>query len=301
MWELSQVGLARPNLLRMKKAQFKTLMDVFTLLEKSNCRKCNEKTCMAFAAAVFSGNRSLAECPRVPEDTSRRYAIQPKKKRVIDQDMENQLAELKAKVMEIDLTEAAPRLGAVYDGAKLVLKVMGKKVAIDSSGKVFTEIHSNPWVMIPIFNYILTCKGRPVEDRWVPLRELPSGRDWYKLFGQTCEKPMKKVADTYTDLFADLVELFNGQPVEDHYQSDVALILYPLPLVPLLICYWRPDEGLESELNLFFDASAEDNLGIVEIYYLGTGITQMFEQLALRHGDVSTSINTGLSSKTNQR
>jgi hypothetical protein len=112
---------------------------------------------------------------------------------------------------------------------------------------------------------------------------------------------MKKVADTYTDLFADLVELFNGQPVEDHYQSDVALVLHPLPLVPMLICYWRPDEGLESELNLFFDTSAEDNLGIVEIYSLGTGITQMFEQLALRHGDVSTSVNTGLPSQTNQR
>jgi len=268
--------------------QFKTLMDVFTLLEKSNCRKCNEKTCMAFAAAVFSGNRSLAECPQVPKETSQGYEMQPKKQRVIDQDMEHQLAELKAKVMEIDLTEAAPRLGAVYDGEKLVLKVMGKKVAIDSSGKVITEIHTNPWVMVPIFNYILTCKGRPIEGRWVPLRELPTGRDWYKLFDQTCEKPMKKVADTYTDLFADLVELFNGHPVEGHYQSDVALVLHLLPLVPLLICYWRPDEGLESELNLFFDVSAKDNLGIEGIYSLGTGITQMFEKLALRHGGIST-------------
>jgi hypothetical protein len=266
---------------------FITLIDVFMLLEKSNCRKCNEKTCMAFAASVFSGNRQLVECPQVPEDIVQGYGTQPKKQMAIELDRENQLSELKAKVMEIDFSEAAPRIGAVCDGEKLVLKAMGKKVAIDSSGKVITEIHTNPWVMAPIFNYILTCKGRPIEGRWVPLRELPNGRDWYKLFGQTCEKPMKKVANTYTDLFADLVEIFNGQPVEDHYQSDVALVLHLLPLVPMLICYWRHDDGLESELNLFFDTSAEDNLDIEGLYTLGTGITQMFEKLTLRHGDIS--------------
>jgi hypothetical protein len=41
-----------------------------------------------------------------------------------------------------------------------------------------------------------------------------------------------------------------------------------------------------SELNLFFDASAEDNLGIDGIFSLGTGITRMFEKLAVRHGGI---------------
>ncbi len=265
-------------------AQFKTLMDVLKLLEKSNCRKCGEKTCMVFAAEVFNGNRTLAECPQVPAEISREYSPRTKKLKAVEQDWQNQLAELKAKLMKIDLQETASRIGADYDGTRLILKVMGKKVAVDSSGKVATEIHTTPWVMVPLINYILACKGTPVEGRWVPLRELPSGRDWYRLFGQTCEKPMKKVADSYPDLFADLVEIFNGQPVAGHYQSDVALVLHPLPLVPILICYWNPDEGLESSLNLYFDNSAEDNLTIEGIYSLGTGITRMFEKLAIRHG-----------------
>jgi hypothetical protein len=64
----------------------------------------------------------------------------------------------------------------------------------------------------------------------------------------------------------------------------VSLVLHPLPLVPILICYWKPDEGLESALNLFFDESAEDNLSIEGIYSLGTGITWMFQKLAITHG-----------------
>jgi len=40
-------------------AQFKNLMEIFQLLDKSNCKKCNLPTCMAFAAAVFKGEKML--------------------------------------------------------------------------------------------------------------------------------------------------------------------------------------------------------------------------------------------------
>jgi hypothetical protein len=199
-------------------------------------------------------------------------------------DVEDQLAQLKAGLKQIDFTGSAQRIGATVNADQLNLKIMGKDFRVDAEGNVFTDIHVNPWVTSPILNYILHCKGTPVAGQWVPLRELPNGKDWYRLFGQRCEKPMKKIADTYTELFTDLVDLFNGQPVDNHYQSDVAVVLHPLPLVPLLICYWLPEDGMASDLNLFFDATAEDNLGIEGIFALGTGITRMFERLALRHG-----------------
>ena len=263
---------------------FNTLMDVFKLLEKSNCRKCNEKTCMAFAAAVFGGRRPLSDCPQLDQEISSRYESQPQKRADNAQETEDRLAELKARLNRVDFRDAAGRTGAVYDGKKLILKVMGKDFGVDGAGTVYTDIHANPWVMAPVLNYILFCKGIPVRGKWVPLRELPSGGDWHRLFGQTCEKPMKKVADAYPELFSDLVDLFNGQPAGDQFQSDVALVLHPLPLIPLLVCYWHAEDGMESNLNLFFDATAEENLGIDGLYALGTGITRMFEKLALRHG-----------------
>jgi hypothetical protein len=108
--------------------------------------------------------------------------------------------------------------------------------------------------------------------------------DWYRLFGQRCEKPLQKVADNYTGLFRDMLTIFNGKQVKNHYQSDISLVLHPLPLVPLLICYWEPEEGLESSLNLFFDSTAEQNLNIEAIYALGAGLVRMFEKISLTHG-----------------
>ena len=52
----------------------------------------------------------------------------------------------------------------------------------------------------------------------------------------------------------------------------------------MMICYWMPDEGLGSSLNLFFDKSVDDNLYIGSVFTLGVGLAQMFAKLALRHG-----------------
>jgi Domain of unknown function (DUF3786)/Putative Fe-S cluster len=263
---------------------FNSLMDVFKLLERSNCSRCGEKTCMAFAAKVFQGSRPLADCPFIAPETAQMYGLQPQKRVNNEPEIDEQMAALRAQIKAVDLAEAARRIGAAFDGTRLTLKIMGKDFRLDAEGKAYTDIHINPWVLAPILNYVIHCKGTPVKGEWVPLRELPGGKDWYRLFAQRCEKPMKKVADSYSDLFVDLVDIFNGRSVDNHYQSDVALVLHPLPLVPLLICYWHPEADMGSELNLFFDASAEDNLGIDGIFSLGTGITRMFEKLAVRHG-----------------
>ena len=119
--------------------------------------------------------------------------------------------------------------------------------------------------------------------KWVPFRELKGGKDWARFFEHRCEKPMKKVADSYTDFFADMLHVFAGKQVERHFDSDISLVLHPLPKVPILICYWRPEDDLESDFHLFFDSTAERNLSIETIYLLTTGLVIMFEKIALRH------------------
>ena len=133
-------------------------------------------------------------------------------------------------------------------------------------------------------NYVLNAKGTAPTGVWVPFRELSGGKNRYRLFEQRCEKGLKQLADSYPALFEDLMVLFNAKEVKDHYQADISLVLYPLPLMPILICYWKPEEEMASELNLFFDETAEENLNIQAIYTLGAGLVTMFEKIALKHG-----------------
>lgn len=264
--------------------QFNNVMEVFKLLDKTNCRKCREKTCMAFAAAVFKGEKRLDECPFVSKDTAALYGPPKANRKSPEIDLEESIAAMRETIRGLDLKARAEIIQANFHNERLTLKIMGKDFSVDSDCTIYTDLHVNNWVVISSFNYIIQCKGVPVKNEWVPFRELPGGQDWYRLFGQQCEKPLKNLGDSHPDLLKDLVELFSGKHVTEQFQSDISVVLFPLPLVPMLICYWEPEDGMESSLNLFFDATAGHNLGIEGVYLLGVGITQMFEKLALLHG-----------------
>ena len=115
-------------------------------------------------------------------------------------------------------------------------------------------------------------------------RELKGGKEWHGLFGQQCEKRLKRVADSYTGLFKDMLDIFNGRQVPGHDTSDISIILHPLPKVPVMICYWKPEDGMPSDLTIFFDARVEDNLPVQLIYTLCTGMARMFEKIVQSHG-----------------
>jgi len=265
-------------------AELKNPMEIFKLLDKSNCRECNEKTCLAFAAAVFKGKREISECPHLDQAIIEKYSGNTKKAQSIEEDMADAMAQLKGKLSNIDFAAAADRVSGRFSGGKLTIRIFGKDFSVDSTGNFFSDIHINPWIVIPVLNYILNGGGTPVSWEWVPFRELSNGMVRNPLFKRRCEDPLKRVADAYPDFFADLLDIFDGKQVDNLFDSDISIVLYPLPLVPILICYWKPDEGMESSFHLFFDQTAEENLHIDAIYTLTAGFVHMFEKIAGRHG-----------------
>jgi hypothetical protein len=243
--------------------QPKNAMEIFQLLEKSNCRDCGYKTCLAFAGAVFRGQSRLEECPKLDRKTIEQFSGEPKKEHTVEEIQEEYVKKLKVEISRLDLDETAQRTGGRVLNDKLTLKVLGKQFSVDSKGQLYTEIHINMWVAIPFLTYVLYSKGIPVSGNWVSFRELKDGKEEYPLFQRRCEEPMKRVADTYT---------------------DISVVLYPLPKVPIMVCYWLPEDGLESSLHVFFDKTADENLGTQAVFTLGVGLSQMFAKLALRHG-----------------
>jgi hypothetical protein len=259
-------------------------MEIFRLLDKSNCRDCGEKTCLAFAGAVFQGRRSLGDCPRLDPETVGRYDGDRETVRRAEQEREAYLNQLKKTVSGLDLAEAADRTGGRFTGGKLTLKVLGKDFSVDPAGGLSAEIHINPWVAVPLLQYVIRAAGKAPSGSWLSFRELKGGKERYPLFEKRCEEAMKQVADAHTEFFDDVVHMFSGRQVPEQFESDVSVVLHPLPKVPVMICYWKPEDGLDSSLHLFFDACTNENLDIGSTFTLGAGLSQMFGKLALRHG-----------------
>lgn len=264
-------------------------MTIFQLLDKSNCRQCGEKTCMAFAGAVFTGRRPLSECPKLDQDIIDAYSDDSQNPYDVEQNRDDYLEQLKKQIAGIDLKAAAERTGGRYKNDRMTLKVMGKDFSVSPAGALSTDIHVNPWVVAPFLNYVLYGKGLDPTGDWRSFRELADGRERYPLFQKRCEEQMKQVADGYTELFDDMVHIFSGKQVDPQFQSDISVVLHPLPKMPIMVCYWLPEEGMQSSFNVFFDQTADKNLDIGSIYSLGAGLAQMFTRIAQRHGfaDVS--------------
>jgi hypothetical protein len=264
---------------------FANAMEVFRLLDKSNCRDCNEPTCLAFASKVFLGQRDLSDCTHLDPQVVARYSNTPRKGfKPGESDYERELAAMQERVSKIDLEEAARRTGGRFDGTWLTLRIFGKPFSVNQQGRFKSDLHINPWITGPVLTYVLESKGTPITGEWVPFRELAGARELNGLYMKRTEEPLKKIADTHPDLFEDLGFIFNGKEIEEQYQSDISMVLYPLPLVPVMICYWKPDDGLDSDLHLFYDKSASDNGGSDMVFRLTAGIVQMFEKLAKTHG-----------------
>jgi hypothetical protein len=269
----------------------KNAMEIFQVLDKSNCRECGHKTCLAFAGAVFRGEKDIRQCPRLDQNTIEKFSSKADTINSIERNRQEYMSELKNEITTLDFTEAAERTGGSFSGEKLTIKILGKDFSVDKKGNLSAEIHVNPWVASPFLHYVLYGKGVTPSGNWVSFRELKEGKERYPLFQKRGEEALKRVADLYTGLFDDMVHIFGGKQVEKQFESDISVVLYPLPKVPVMICYWKPDDGLESSLNLFFDETADQNLDIGTIFSLGAGITQMFVKIAERHGiaDLATS------------
>jgi len=262
----------------------KNAMEIFNLLDKSNCRDCGEKTCLAFAGAVFQGRRRIDECPKLDEETVQTYSGGAEPANPAEAERQAYMDSLRAKVSDLDFSEAARRTGGRLDNGRLTVKILGKDFSVDKEGRLYADIHVNPWVAAPFLSYVLYGAGKTPTGDWVPFRELDGGKERNPLFQKRCEEPMKQLADQFPDFFGDIVHMFSGKQVEEAFESDVSVVLHPLPKVPIMICYWKPAEGLGSSLNLFFDRTADDNLDCGSVFSLGAGLSQMFTKLAQRHG-----------------
>jgi hypothetical protein len=265
--------------------RFKTPLEIYALLPKTNCGDCGMATCLAFAAAALKGEKRPADCPRLDPERLAGLAGGIGRQVNIESIRDEQLKELREKVAKRDIVSRAGLVGAASDGRSVTIRCLGKDFEIDGQGAVASQCHTHAWFSLPLLDYLLHCEGAAPSGRWVPFRELPRGKTWNPLFEQRCEKPLKRIADSHSELFEALVSMFGGTSAARAFDADIAVVLFPLPRVPMLVCYWKPEDGMESQLHLFFDDTAERNLPVESLFTLATGIVRMLERIMFRHTD----------------
>lgn len=259
----------------------RTPLEIYKLLPQTNCGQCFLPSCLAFSAAVIADRKKLNDCPFMSREQSR-LSVDRRQTEGTEDDQAAFMVKLKAKMATVNLSHVAPLIGGSMLGDRIVINSLGKDFIIDSQGNIASDCHIIPWVQAPLLACITNETHSDISGRWISFREINGGIEWQGLFSSRCETPLRKLADENQGLLGDLIDLFMGKTI-DWYQADIALILHPLPKVPILICYQAPEDDLESVLTIFFDECCPKNLHIKSIFTLCSGLVQMFSKIAERH------------------
>jgi hypothetical protein len=259
-------------------------LEIYKHLSKSNCRECGVPTCLAFATAVIHGEKKITDCPYL-----NREVIQELDKRIVKRDDQREMdvltEALKKEVLKTDFRSVAGGIGAEYIDGRLRVRCLGKEFLVDNEGNVESVVHINKWVTVPLLKYITMGGNAPLSGTWVSFEELKKASTVTQYFNRRCEEPLRQLAESHTDIFFDLLTIFGATSVEG-FPADYSRIIYPLPKLPFLILYWRPEDQFESKLKLLLDSTADTYLDIEFIIALGRGIVEMFKRILSRHEEL---------------
>jgi len=260
----------------------KIVFEIYKILPQTNCSKCLLPSCLAFAAAVSKGSKKLQDCPDLTPDIITKFSSSFQNRDDMKVTQAEFIDKLKRKMTTLDFKKVAPLIGATVKNDKIIINSLGKDFAFDRQGNMTSECHIIPWVQAPALSYITYKTHADITGKWISFREIKGGIEWNALFASRCENPLRKLADENASLLNDLIDLFMGQKT-DWYEADIAIILHPLPKIPILICYQEPEDDLDSKLTILFDECCSSNLHIKSIFTLCSGLVQMFTKIAEHH------------------
>lgn len=261
-----------------------TALDILRRLPKTNCRECGTNTCLAFATKVIGDRKPLTDCPYLDRsavaDLSAGIKIAQSPP---ESDPERALLEVKRKVRELDFAEAAARLGLKMVGDRLRVHVLGRIFDVDPNGDLHTIGHINHWLHGPLLHYILHSEGRDIVGEWIPYSDLAGVEETAPFFAYRCEKDFGRLFDEHAELVTGILSTFGKPAANGLVDADVSIQLMPLPRVPFLYSYWKPEGEFPSRFSIHFDRSVEVNLDPRSILFLAAGIADMFTRFVATH------------------
>lgn len=273
-----------------------SVVDLYSkILPKTNCKECGFPTCLAFASMVVSEKHPLKNCPYIPADVLRacqmeldaQYAAGKWTKRDLAHDA-LQWAKERAASMKIEdlpnriggelfYMDGEPALKLPYFSDYLIIK--------QNSIRKLNGDELNRWEQVFVYNHIAQGGSSDPIGNWKGLEQIPNTVSKIKSMRDHVEEPMNERFSGHIDKLKQAALALGGLDLSGKYESaDIAIVLKPLPKIPLMLLFWDKDEkeDFTAKTKFLFDETITQHLDIESIIFLSERIKQLlFEHAAL--------------------
>lgn len=252
-------------------------IEVYKLLPKTNCGKCPQKTCMAFALSILKGDVKVDACPELSEQARESLS------NIEIKDWRAELIEkLRNEIREIDFNAVAEGIGAQLKKGNMIIKCFGTEYTVTPDGEITTTGHINPWIKILLLHYIRTAGKGDFSGKWVSFSELKSGMVKEASFRRDCEEPLRGLLDRDFQMVQRMLFALGATPSK-HDACEHVWYLKALPKLPVLILYWPSSDGEPSALKILFDSTADRFLDVESIIFVIEGLINIIEYALSAH------------------
>ncbi|MCL2336670.1 MAG: DUF3786 domain-containing protein [Firmicutes bacterium] len=170
--------------------------------------------------------------------------------------------------------EIAAKSGAAYDSGTGLFSLASFGQAISVSypdGQVtFQGTSLLPlmgWRLVAL-NYLGRADGTPLAGQEISYRELENGMVFFNAFQRESITRLSRWLGSQTpELVCKAVASLGGVIREDG--ADITAVFQALPLFPVVVKLWFPDDELPGSANVLFDAAANHYLHTEDIAAIG--------------------------------
>lgn len=115
---------------------------------------------------------------------------------------------------------------------------------------------------ILIARYLLQAGREPVGRKWLPYRDLKDGGRFYSFIKANIEDKIAQGFSGKRSLLGERLSALGAVQAASGVAGDVALVVHPLPKLPVLCLFWDSDEEFPASFQFLFDASASSYLDL---------------------------------------
>ena len=115
---------------------------------------------------------------------------------------------------------------------------------------------------ILIARYLLQAGKEPVGQTWVPYRDLKDGGQFSSFIKANIEDKIAQMFGGNRGLLHVRLSALGAVAAPDGVRGDIALVIHPLPRLPVLCLFWDSDEEFPASFQFLFDKSASSYLDL---------------------------------------
>lgn len=266
-----------------------TILDLYkNVLPKTNCGECGSATCLAFATMVVAERHSISGCPYLSESVVTEYDRQLQAQYSAGAGLKKDPAKdalqwAKQRSASMAIEDLPPRIGGElieHEGVTALSLPYFNRTIVILPDRILAQdgTELNMWEQVFVYNHMAQNGSSLPSGVWKGFVEFPNTVSKVKSMVEHVEKPLINAFKGDAGRLIRISKEIGGIDKTGEFGSaDAAVLLHPLPRVPVMVMFWddQGTDGFGAELKLLFDKTATEHLDIESILFLSERLRQL--------------------------